>query len=325
MAYKFVDSGAGGANNGNDWANAWTSIVSANGVAADTIVLVKGGTTYDAQDGGTSSCLNASGNGTISQPVTYQGDDASGGAGEGNPATFTLDANTNNLDYAAIPAQHTVWNYVIFTGSNTGGLHSSSQDTIICYECVFHTAGTYGARVDDDCYFIGCTFYGNTNGLDADDYLRVIGCRFYNNSGSDLLNSHELVAAFNLFNEDNNVTCMKSSHSFQTIINNTFDGYGDGIGIDFTAGGANMWPMVINNCFYDLATGMQHATDVSGCKSVTHNNLFNSNSANDETNMSTGFNVQTGAPNFVTEGTDYHPDTGSPLIDNGLDAGDIGV
>lgn len=65
MTTYYVDSAAGGNNDGSDWTNAWTSLASSTGVAAGSIILVDDG---HSQDPGASATL-AWANGTIANPV----------------------------------------------------------------------------------------------------------------------------------------------------------------------------------------------------------------------------------------------------------------
>lgn len=65
MADIFVDSAAGGANNGTDWTNAYTSIASTVGAAAGDVIKVDDG---HAEDPGGATTWNWS-NGTIINPV----------------------------------------------------------------------------------------------------------------------------------------------------------------------------------------------------------------------------------------------------------------
>ena len=334
VTLKFVDSGASGADDGTSWADAWETIAQANNVAAGTTVLVKGGTTYTAEDGASDAVLNSSANGTITAPVIYQGDDASGGAGVGNPAYFTLDANSA-LAYACIPVAHTIYRHCKFTGGTSAGCYSTSQDFVSFYDCWAYSNSSTGVRTDNNSIAVGCKFFTTGQGLRMDNDVIVIGCEFYNNSTEDI-NTQYGVYVFNFFHEDQNVICINvdGDGGPMVFLGNTFDGMTDGIGIDFGHATQAMMPVIINNCFYDLTTGLASVTDWSDIVTFIRNNLFNSNTADADAQMNIGEDEQTDAPDFVDEdgtgtetGTDidYRPDTGSPLIDNALDATNLRV
>lgn len=70
---RYVDPNATGANNGTSWANAWTSLNSASGVSAGTIVYISGGSVSQTYTPGSWSMAK----GSSGNYVTYQtGQDA---------------------------------------------------------------------------------------------------------------------------------------------------------------------------------------------------------------------------------------------------------
>lgn len=85
MTTYYVDSSAGGNNDGSDWTNAWTSLASSLGVAAGSIVLVDDG---HSEDPGESVTYNWS-NGTTVAPVKIISvDKGAGGYPRSNGATI---------------------------------------------------------------------------------------------------------------------------------------------------------------------------------------------------------------------------------------------
>jgi len=333
ITYKFVDSGAGGNNDGTTWEHAWTSIVSAHGVAADTTVLVKTGTTYTVQDGATNSCLSITANGTVNGPVTFQGDDASGGAGPGALGTFTLDANTNTLVNAAIIPNYTVFVGCRFTGASGDGAECGANDYIAFHKCTFDNNDSFGCGADNNIYFINCIFHTNNYGFDADLNVRVIGCEFYNNTSGSMNDCQTGVFLYNVFHEHADVVSILSASATHAIVvaGNVFHGSnGAGTGISLDNAAQSVWPVIINNSFYNLSSGITSGTAINGSRWLIHNNHFESNTADTDADIEEGQGTQTGAPQFTDEAasaadavTDYTPASGSPLIDNGLDQGDI--
>ncbi len=333
VTYKFVDGDLGtGDNDGTSWANAWRTIIQANGVAADTTVLVASGTTYTAQDGATDSCLSVTANGTIAGPVTFQGDDESGGAGPGNLATFTLDADTNALVNAALIPNHTVFVGCRFTGASADGAECGVNDNIMFRKCTFDNNDALGLSGDNYITAISCTFHTNNYGADVDNAVRFIGCEFYNNTSGSIQNIASGLVLFNVFREHNDITMFRCDYtSTYTIIGNVFHGENSvGTGVDLDDAGIVQWPIIMNNVFYDLKMGIQAGTDINGGRHGILNNHFNSNTADTDAEIEEGFDTQTDPPVFKSEATsaaddtvDYSPDTGSPLIDNGLDGGDV--
>jgi len=329
VTYRFVDSGASGTNSGLNWTDAWTSIASAKAVAADTVVLIKGGTTYDTEDAATDAILDLVGcAGTLDAPVVFQGDDASGGAGPGNPAEWELDADANNLNYCVKNNN----SYVVFKnceawGANISAFYELTEDRRMYYRCKIHDNTSYNLRGDDGVHLVLCEIYNSGYGYEGDNKTFFVACEFYNHTINDV-SCDTGISFANIVHNSNDVVHFefKAGTYHQLHANNTFDGHNAGTGLLIKATNVD-FPEVINNIFYDLTTGLDGDASILGAEHSLLFNLFNSNTNDVSADFgSTGMEPQTGAPAFTGEGVgDYTLADGSPAKDNGLDAAQIGT
>lgn len=199
-----------------------------------------------------------------------------------------------------------------FDANGDDGLEAKS---VTCEACEFTGNVGNGARlvgandVPGWAIFIGCTFYSNTfTGIyyhgDVEISIAVVSCVFFSNGEY----------GFNSTSEDT---------VLRLIINCTFDGDGKDTVAGIRLGNTNPGPTaIVNNVLYDCLMGIDVPTGDSGELVVSRNNCVNSNTT-DYNNIETFTGEVSGAPNFVNEvgGADYTPDTNSPLIDAGFDAG----
>lgn len=322
-AIKFVDSAASGGNDGTSWADAWTALSSANGVAAGDIVLVAEGTTYSAQDGASNSVLDASANGDMTAGVIYQGDDKSGGAGIGNPGYFTIDAANGGLNYCVKAKANNVFRYVNFYGAGTTAVYGAALHNITLDHCNIYSSGNGVATSGQSLQVKSCYIHNNTGtAISGGYYTSVIDCNLANNDTA-VITCTTGVIVNNIIRMPDNVTAISFSNMDRlcAVINNTIDGENTGVGIDFTDATGTMNPIVINNIIYDLTMGIQAATDIGNIDYIMSNNLFNSNTDNYDAEVGTvGLNAVTEAPAFTTEGSDYSLTSSSPALATGIGA-----
>jgi hypothetical protein len=156
MTTLFVDSAAVGANNGTSWADAWTSIASATGVAAGDVIHVDDG---HSQSAGASLTLTFT-NGTITNPIKIfcvdknNSDALSTGAivttGAGN---FTLAINGNLISSGMS------WKTGRFLQ-----LNGTTQQRQLHENCIFSVDGASA---------IACTWFIATTDL---VFTRLVNC-----------------------------------------------------------------------------------------------------------------------------------------------------
>ncbi len=154
MADIFVNSGAGGANTGADWTNAFLSLASANGQAA-------GGNVYihktHSQTGLTSTINFA--NGTVTSPVKLICVDKDAGDVTATGAVVSWStANTGltgNVDIYGVTLGG--------AGTNTPTLNSNGGGGLMRFDtCTISQTGSSGPRIGnvarDQFRFLNCTF-----------------------------------------------------------------------------------------------------------------------------------------------------------------------
>jgi hypothetical protein len=116
---------------------------------------------------------------------------------------------------------------------------------------------------------------------------------------------------------------------FFAILNCTIDGDAKDSDTGLIINGGTYGAAVVNTVLYDCTTGYSGQGTDRGESVISRNNLVNANTT--AYNSGATFTGEvTSAPVFVNEvaGADYSPDTGSPLMEAGLDGGtsmDIGA
>ena len=329
MAIKFVDSTASGANNGTSWANAYTSLntaISAANHAPGDQYLVSG--TFNE----TVAIAEVA---AVTTPTRIQGDDKSGGAGVGQPATFTIDGQSTRANGYSNALGNVSLHYVIkdcrVTGcTGVGFAIGTASDFIVLKNCKADANGSWGFQCDNWARFENCTALNNTanGGFDADDNCLFIGCLSQGNTGAGFSGGASLgtIVAFG---------CVASSNSgdgFLTpqdggwvCINCTTDGDGKDTDTGFNSSNAALLANALLNCIaYDCTTGISNGQNI-GELAIGRNNLVNGN-ATAYSNAATHMGEVTAAPDFVNEATgDYRLNSTSPAKATGYDGGLLGT
>ena len=187
--------------------------------------------------------------------------------------------------------------------------HGLQCQLVVCEDCEFSSNGSSGANLTKNgAILLGCIFYGNgSHGFHGrDNYpVFVANSTFFSNAGG-------------------NIYVEVADKTLLVVLNCTIDGDGEDSdhGIKLQGATAHLSVVaIVNTVIYDCAVGIESSED-AGERVVSRNNCVNSNTA-DYVNFNTFTGEVTDAPNFVNEvgGADYTPDTDSPLIDAGFDAG----
>jgi len=322
MATRYVDSSAGGANDGTSWTDAWTDGDSAMNAIAGLgagphLILVKGGLSY----------LTTWTIDTVGAPagnVVFRGDDGSGTA-----TTFTIDAQSVRANGIATTLGGAIDTFYVFenmivTGCTSHGV-AGDLDYLTFKRCKLHTNGGNGADVGNHSQFEDCDVYSNTaDGINATGNVVVIGSRIYGNGSEGVIAASGVVLCNVFYN--NTADSLKFTAGTELYVwGNTFDGDSKaGVkGINFS----NIFlqqALCINNTVYNFdgagSVGISAGRDIHEL-AVSLNNHLNSNTAN-YSNFATFSGEQTGAPLFVDEANrDYTPAANSPAVAAGFDAG----
>lgn len=331
MATYYVDNANG--NDGNDGlseGNAWATLEkAADTVAAGDKVFVQGGTSYTTQDGANNCIAQLGVDGTAIAFILWEGYTTT----PGDDGVAVIDANTNSLAncIAGGTFSYNLFKNLQFTGASGVGVLSTGDDRICFENCEFDNNGSDGCDLDNNIDAINCSFHNNTgDGFQADVGCLFVNCSFYDN-GAYGISCWDGIVVFSLFygNTSGGVNfTAAAAGGFGIVINSTIDGETIGKGVYWSTGGniGEVSIAVVNNIIYDLATGLESATqDMTAGNNVDRvtvkNNLFNSNVA-DGTQFPTGDDTQAGAPAFTNEaGADYTLGSGSPAIDTGYDKG----
>lgn len=321
MSTYYVSAATGNdADSGATEALAWLTIDKAmNTVIAGDKVWVKA-------DGNYAELATVDTVGTPTAPVVFEGYTTT--TGDGGRATITGSSTRANCVASNVSILSTTRVYYIFknfrmTAATAEGFLSIGQNytfknckfdtngtaglqarSILCEACEFSANGTRGCNVQAGLgVFVGCQFYDNgTVGLEGNVHLVIVSCIFFSNGSQAMsIGSTNLIAA---------------------VINCTIDGDAKDstFGIEFNTPDA--FTALVNNVVYDCGTGISDTNGDGGELVISRNNLVNSNTTA-YTNAATFTGEITSAPQFVDEvaGADYHPATGSPLIDAGYDGG----
>jgi len=201
---------------------------------------------------------------------------------------------------ALVSIHHLTFKNCKFDTNGTTGL---SVRMVVCENCEFTSNGTIGCETQYyRAIFVGCKFYGNgTNGLESNHFTVVFGCTFFSNAGTNL------------------VTGAGGDDTVVAIINCTFDGDSKDSDVGASVDLSRNLVALINNVFYDCATGLSFINNNYGERVISRNNLVNANTT--PYNQAATFTGEvTSAPQFTNEvaGADYTPAAGSPLINAGL-------
>lgn len=200
-----------------------------------------------------------------------------------------------------------------------------TSDYITFKNCSFHDCGTFGATVDLYALFQECDFLDNGNdGCDCDDGAIFVACRFYRNGTSGVDCSGTLVLYNCVFFSQGGIAIdgAPANGALLAAFNCTVDGDGkDTNNGYFAVAGFASNHAIVNCVAYDCTTGMEWK---AGQRSISMNNLLNSNTANYADNAGTWTGEQTGGPAFENEAAlDYRPGDGSNLKNTGVDINDV--
>jgi predicted outer membrane repeat protein len=257
--HKFVDSSATGANNGTNWADAFTSLQSALDIAisGDTIWVAKG--TYypssdyglEIRDGDTTRYYHFE----MKEGVKIYG----GFIGNENPADFNLSERNFTT------------NRTIFSGDI--GTRGDINDN--CYHVFYHP---YGLNLTASAILDGVTITGGNANKDEFEYSRN-GGGMYNKSCSPILTNVTITgnAAIyyggGMYNEDN------SSTFTNLVISDNTASLGGGIyntdGCSPTFNNVTITKNVVSNS----GGGIFHQYMYSGSSSVFNNSIIWGNTA----------------------------------------------
>lgn len=323
MAIIFVDSTATGADDGTSWTDAYpslnTALLAANHAPGDQYLV--SGTFLEV--------VNLAEIAAVTTPTIVQGDDKSGGAGVGNPATFTIDAESTRAN-CMLSGLGSVSFYYVFkdmrtTGGTGHGISLGSGDNVTFKKCRSDNNVSLGLVADNNVKFEECQFDNNDGGgMLSDDNVVVAGCVAFGNGVHQLWTNAGLFVGCLVYEVGAGyygIYC--DSVGLIMIVNCTIDGENNATNRGINAPHASSrLEVVVNNIVYDCATGIYTSRDL-GESAISRSNLLNSNTA-DYNNFDTFTGEQTGAPSFTSEaGDDYTLQSGSPAKAAGYDAGEI--
>lgn len=324
MAIKFVDSTASGANDGTSWTDAYTSLntaISAANHAPGDQYLVSG--TFN-------EIVTIAEVAAATTPTYLQGDDKSGGAGVGNPATFTIDGQATRASCIAnvVAAANYVFRNMRCTDATGACVNGGGLDNCVWIDCRFDNGGTWGFQADNNQVFNRCTFDNNvTGGVDTDAIaLHIESISHTNGNGYGIQHTSGILYGCLIYNNGtgNGVIAQSGTNAPAVMLNSTLDGNSQGgvIGYDDNSSSIGTFAFV-NNIFANWKTALDFAADF-GHQVLVGNNVYYNNltaDVNGNADVGSGENPQTGDPVF-TGATDFTIGAAGSAKATGTDAGD---
>ncbi len=322
MAILFVDSTATGAGDGSSWTDAWTTIDAAMN---DVTTRGAGPHTYLVTAGPYAESPTIDTAGTATAPITFQGDDASGGSGVGAVEVITIDATsiTNGLTG---PGSNFDLFYVfknfIFDNADNHGVSLGSNDVVTFKNCTFSNNGNKGVLGRQSFSFERCSSTGNSGiGFDMGSVSFAVGCVASGNTRGFILTAGGIAHCLCFNNTEEAFEFTSNTNSIRFIVNCTVDGNGDASDSGIEMAGLITHGVVANCIIYDCLVGLTMGQNV-GELHISMNNLLNANGTR-YNNAATFTGEVTDAPLFTTEGSDYSLQSGSPAKAAGFDAGEL--
>ncbi len=251
-------------------------------------------TTVDESD----SILYVNVAGTSSAPIIWEGHFAeitTNGEGEEigdfGIATFNASGKTNAIE-TAVGAQ--VYHHFIGISCENAtddgaNLNGQTDDNVIFIRCQFTNSGVWGVQGDNSIQFIFCDVDGNgtaagtDGGIDTDIGTACISCVVRNNTGRGINTSS--LTAINSLIFDNSGTRATSFVGSGTILGNTIDcdNLANSVAIVQDSATATRW-YAMNNIITDCVTGIRDDSSI-GQSAILYNNLYNSNTADTNANV----------------------------------------
>jgi len=312
MSTYYVSAASGSdVNSGLSEALAWATVDKGmNTVAAGDKVWVKA-------DGNYAELATIDTVGTETAPIVFEGYTTT--KGDGGRATITGSSARANCVADSIAVNTAIY-YVFknfrFTGAIADGVNTDCNH-LTFKNCKFDTNGVNGITARLSLYE-ACEFSSNTErGAQIAAALSIfIACKFYNNGTDGAFSNNVLVCVGCTFFSNADSGIFVGTHG--VIINCTVDGDAKDTTIGLSAYEPTSLLAVVNNVFYDCATGFNGAAG-RGDRVVSRNNCVNGNTTA-YSNAETFTGEVTSAPQFTNEvgGADYTPAAGSPLINAGL-------
>ena len=264
--------------------------------------------------------------GTTTAAINVVGYDVS--ITEGPPVRIIIDGtSTNNYGIRSAVSSSIFYQFrnIEVNNSTGAGLGLGNADSITFINCLANNnGGGHGFSMDNTGVFFMCTSSNNSDdGFNTDNNVIHHSCKAFANADDQIFSNNPIVINTVMYGlSGTGQTCVTTSSSSEPfhVVGCTMDGENVAGTVGVNAGGtAQPASLIVNNIIYDLGIGVDLNVD-AGAYSVVGYNLINSNTT-DYANLTPIANTDvTTAPQFVSEGSDYALDSGSPAIDAGSDS-----
>ena len=304
-----------------------------NTVSAGDLVYVKADGTYTEN-----AVIDTAGGRTTW--IVYEGYTTT--PGDGGQATIDASGLTNAITVGAISGTDvfTVFRNFILDGADAEGYEGAAEEKIIFINTTFSNNSADGLECDNENIFYKCLFTGNgIYGADLDNNNMILYCTTHSNTDDGIHLVTGVVAhtvTYNPASGKDGIVGGESSSTLYVVLNCTADG--DNVGsIGIKMGNSACPTAQINNILHDWATGLGGSAHNTDGPAISYGNLFNSNTANRDTNHEVGYSGTgwstsakgadiNGAPAFTDEANDdYTLAAGSPALGAGVGGGSVSI
>lgn len=258
--------------------------------------------------------------GATSAPISFMGYTTT--IGDNGKITIDATSQTSAITTVATGNIYYIFENIKFEDATSHGMSMVNADRFICKNCEFNNNGAAGAFVGQGVMFENCIFSGNTgDGCNTQNGTIVVGCQFLSNTldGLETDNGGFIIDSVFFSNGAIAINFNASAHDWSYVVYGcTFDGDGEDTTTAISlAGGQRSVVAMINNILYDCGTGIGGLNQ--GRRFSSRNNLVNSNTTDYASGFATFVGEVTGAPVFVTEGSDFNLASSSPAKGTGYD------